>query len=190
MDEQPGRRGVSPRVIAATVVAVFVAPILLAWWMAVARPPGEHGLVNRGTLIRPPIDIKASAALAPLGDIELGPGEWAMLYYAPTCGADCRAVQTMLTTIHSVLGHDSTRVRLVSLLDEAVDAPGLQVLANPAARRYLAAAVSTASDNNGHEQGVVFLDWRGQIMIYYSNVDVPADIKKDLKRLLRGSKIN
>ena len=39
------------------------------------------------------------------------------------------------------------------------------------------------------EHGIVFLDWRGQIMMYFE-VDAPSgDIKKDVKRLLRASKI-
>ena len=37
--------------------------------------------------------------------------------------------------------------------------------------------------------GVVFLDWRGQIVSYFVIDADPANIKKDLKRLLRASKI-
>lgn len=50
-----------------TVLAVFVAPILVAWWLAIlhpeAAPPRQ---LNHGELIRPPVDFSADPAGAGL----------------------------------------------------------------------------------------------------------------------------
>lgn len=193
MNETPQRRGLPARVTLLLVVTAFVVPILIAWWMARVQPPasGSH-LVNRGTFIRPPLDIRADAALAPLTEIPLEPSEWALVYYAPgECADACRDAIEMLQTIRSVLGQATTRVRVAAVLDHAADVPAAtHLVADAAARARLAAAAAAGTGADTPLQaGVVFLDWRGQVMMYFADTSTPADIKKDLKRLLRASQI-
>jgi hypothetical protein len=53
----------------------------------------------------------------------------------------------------------------------------------------LSALATPTADPSTPDRGVVFLDWRGQIMMHFPDTALPADIKSDLKRLLRASKI-
>ena len=72
----------SSRLIGFLVVAAFVAPILMAWWMV--RTPSllsDMGLLNRGALVSPPIDIRLSERYGALRDLEMAPGEWAIVYF-------------------------------------------------------------------------------------------------------------
>ncbi|MGR8918613.1 MAG: hypothetical protein ACU85V_03265 [Gammaproteobacteria bacterium] len=188
------RGGLPPRLTLLLVVAAFVAPILIAWWFAFVSPPESSARLNRGVLIQPPLDARAERVLAPLGAIELGPGEWAMLAYtAGACGTDCNATLGMLRTIRQVLGHDGTRVRIAALADEAGATDvgdAVELIVDAPARARVAAGVSAGGGPAAAASGVVFLDWRGQLMLYFADASQPGDIKKDLKRLLRGSKIN
>ncbi|MEQ8496202.1 MAG: hypothetical protein RLW42_18465 [Gammaproteobacteria bacterium] len=189
----PTRRGLSSRITLLLVVSAFVVPILVAWWMARVQPPVSGGhLVNHGTFIRPPLDIHADDALAPLGAVPLAPSEWALVYYAPgACEDACVAAIEDLQTIRSLLGQATTRVRVAALIDRAgVNLAATHVVIDAAARERLARGVAAASGAGAsREEGIVFLDWRGQIMMYFPDVSAPADIKKDLKRLLRASQI-
>lgn len=170
------------------VVAVFVAPILAAWWLAHVAPPGDDRLLNHGTLLRPPLDIRATDELAALRAIPLAPGEWAMIYFTPgSCAEACTQAVDMLERIRSLLSHDATRVRIAVVTDtpSATAVPG--AVADASARARLAAAAPAGAAPGS---GIVFLDWRGQLMLYFPDAAQPADIKDDLKRLLRGSKID
>jgi len=187
MSESKPRAGLAPRATLALVVALFVLPILIAAWMA-RNQAGLDGqlLVNHGMFIRPPLDIETDPATAPLRDVALGPGEWAIVYFTSgACDAPCPTVVETLLTLKSLLGNAATRVRVVRVSDEAAAAEhGLISIADPGVRQRLAGLASSEVDS-----GVVFLDWRGQIMMLFPATAPPADIKSDLKRLLRASKI-
>ena len=185
----PNRSRAAPTVLA--LVVVFVAPIVIAWWLVVARPPSEsQGLLNHGTLIRPPLDVGSHPATQRLDHIELKPSEWAMMYVGPgRCEADCDLPLKKLASIRAVLGQGAIRVRIAALIDEAAEpAPGVDTVADRATRSFVSATI-TARVASAHEQGIVFLDWRRQIMMYFDVDAPPGDIKKDIKRLLRASKI-
>ena len=173
------------------LIAISVLPIVLAWWLAVVRPPlGEGKLLNHGALIRPPIDIAQTAETRPLEGIELAPGEWAMVYVGGgPCEAACEAVLSKLVTIRAVLGQGATRVRVAALVDARAGTVADVVLVTHREARSLVSTTLGARVAAGAERGIVFLDWRGQIMMYFEVDAPPGDIKKDIKRLLRASKI-
>lgn len=171
------------------VVAAFVVPIIAAWWLAMIEPPGEGaGLLNHGRLLTPPIDVRGDADYAVLDQLALGPGEWAMIFYsAGPCAEACRQELATLTTIRSLIGNDGTRVKVAALLDGgSAELPLVTTLVDPGARRKLAGRV--AADDVSAD-GTVFFDWRGQIMLHFPLGAPPADIKADIKRLLRGTKL-
>lgn len=173
------------------VVLAFVLPIGIAWWMALGHLPHEQALLNHGTLLRPPLDIRSDARLAPLAGVALGPGEWALTYYAAgPCEAACAERLTLLTTLRSLLGHDGTRVKVVALVDGgAVDVPLVTPLVDAAARSRLAELIAPGLSAGGADSGIAFLDWRHQLMLHFPTDAPPGDVKADLKRLLKGSKI-
>jgi len=179
----------APTILA--VVAAFLVPIVLAWWFAVVRPPSvEDGLINRGVLLRPPLDTASQPETFSLSRIELAPGEWAMVYVGPgACDVDCKETLSRLGTIRSLLGQGVTRVRTAALLDEAPkETLSVVVVADDTARSYVTEWVAARVADVG-PRGIIFLDWRRQVMMYFDMNAPPGDIKKDIKRLLRASKI-
>lgn len=175
------------------VVGAFVAPILVAWWFAIAHPetaPSKQ--LNHGELIHPPVDFGADPAGAALQALELAPAEWGLMYFgAGPCAADCERLVALLTTIRGLVGAQGARVHVAALVDAGPAQPIAQALtiASPEARALLAREAS-ARTGTARDQGIVILDSRRLVMMIFSTDAEPAGIKEDLKRLLRGSAIN
>ncbi|MGB1882570.1 MAG: hypothetical protein ACPHUF_01585 [Gammaproteobacteria bacterium] len=192
MNETPSTTNTRSKLTLLLVVAVFVMPIAVAWWYATLgadRIGGE--MLNHGELLSPPIDTRDNSALSILSSLSLGPGEWAMIYLArEACDPACQAALEKLLTIHTVLGHHGERVRLAATVSEdsaAQTSRRLEYFNEGGLRKALYDGLQPAQSNTAH---ILFLDWRGQIPIRFDGDAAPAGITKDLKRLLRGSKIN
>lgn len=175
------------------VVALFVAPIGLAWlyvhgwldWRA-------RGSVVHGALLEPPVDVRRLPAqsLGALCD-RLEPGEWAVLYLDPTgCDGACRAALDRLETVHLLLGHTGERVALAAFVGSPSPG-GIGDGAHAAALEVDPAAVAAIADSAPSMvfPAVAFMDWRGQLMMHFPATAPQADILKDLRRLLRASEI-
>lgn len=178
------------RVTLLVVVAMFIAPIVIAWWMAVIHPPAGDALLNHGRLVEPPIDIEAAAPAHPLRAIALGPSEWAVVYLTSgSCGDRCLRQLDVLSTIRELLGNDGGRVHVGVLADAGtVERPRVQAINSEAARAFVERTLAERIPGVS-APGIVLLDWRGQMMMYFADDARPGDIKSDLKRLLRASAI-
>ncbi|MEX2482337.1 MAG: hypothetical protein WD928_15875 [Gammaproteobacteria bacterium] len=191
MSDPTPRRGMSPSTTLVLVVAAFVVPILIAWWMAFGRGDVEPAhLTNHGRFISPPLDIRNDPSTTSMEDIPLAPGEWAVIHFTRgACAAACADTAATLLTLKSLLGNAVTRVRVAVISDAPGPLPREVVaIVDPAARQRLS-SVTAMNRSDPPSSGVVFLDWRGQVMLFFPDASRPADIKSDLKRLLRGSKI-
>ncbi len=181
----------SSRLIGFLVVAAFVAPILMAWWMV--RTPSllsDMGLLNRGALVSPPIDIRLSERYGALRDLEIAPGEWAIVYFTDSrCEDNCLETLNLLSTIRILLGHSGTRVQINGLFASG-NAEQLGYLNDSDALTSLSTELAVRTEIATVTSGIFFLDWRGQIVSYFPENADPADIKKDIKRLLRASKLD
>lgn len=186
---EPRRNGWVPMV----VIAVFVAPILVAWWFAISHPEAvPHRQLNHGELIQPPIDFAADPAGAALEALALAPAEWGLVYFgAGPCESACQRSLALLATIRGLIGAQGARVHVAALVDAAPGPAQAQVLtiAAPEARALLAREAA-ARTGKSRDQGIVILDSRRLAMMIFSVDADPAGIKDDLKRLLRGSAIN
>lgn len=172
------------------VLAAFVAPILLAWWFAIVHPEAApQQQLNHGKLIHPPIDFSSDPAAVARAALELAPAEWGLMYFgAGPCTADCTRGIEMLTTIRSLLGAQGARVHVAALLDGPAPAAIAQavVIIDARTRRGLAGEIRTRTGTVS-DSGIVILDSRRLAMMSFPPDAPPADIKEDLKRLLRGS---
>lgn len=176
------------RLTLAAVIAVFAMPILIAWWFAHAPPASlSQGLVNHGRLIEPPIAVHTDTALAPLADVRLAPGEWAMVAVAAgACDSVCLVTTQRLLDVRTVLGQAATRTRVVLLADEVADTPaGVVPVVDPQARAALARALPA----DAPVPAIVLLDFRGSVVMHFPADADPGAVKADLKRLLRASKV-
>lgn len=186
------RRG-RPRRTIALLLAVFVVPIVVAWWFAVVHPIGDReNLLNHGRFLEPPIDINSSAAAEPLLAVGLQPGEWAMIYLgAGPCAQSCMQAVDKLHAVRNVLGLAATRVQVYAVVGGApllASGPAPTPIVAPPLRAFIATQAG-ARDDEFPDEAIIFLDWRDQIMLYFGTAAPPADIKGDIKRLLRASRI-
>ena len=173
------------------VIACFILPLVVAW-MLVQSPQsvGLGPLLNKGFLLQPPLDIKSEIELEPLQTITLEPSEWgAILFTNGLCEAKCVKAASNLAVIRDVLGHSGSRFKLIGLFESEKDISGFMHIRNTNLAQQLAKLVKERGVVEPVSDGVVFLDWRGQIVNYFVIDADPASIKKDLQRLLRASKI-
>ena len=173
------------------VVAAFVVPILVAYWFAILHPEAApKRLLNRGSLIEPPIAFDADPAGQALRVLDLQPDEWGLVYFGTgPCAQECLARLELASTIRTLIGAQGKRVHLVALVDEAPASPPAltRVIADAAARGLLSAEL--AKRGAPAEAGYVFVDARRIAMMAFAPDAPPADIKEDLKRLLRASSV-
>jgi len=161
------------------VAAAFLGtPLLAALWYAYGDA-GQGAKLNRGTLVDPPRRIAGAVALG-LED------RWALVVAAPSgCETPCRATLVMLRQVRASFGPDVGRIaRLLVAPDGATLAaehPDLRVLAPGEAAALLAALGPLAPDQ------AAVVDPQGFVMLTYAPGTGPADVKSDLKRLLKNS---
>jgi hypothetical protein len=194
----------SPRTALVLSAAMFLLPLLLAWFMysgAISYQP--EATRNLGQLVDPPLPLDwrdAIVAEAPgAGSAEpfQGPGEhWSVLFPVPDhCGEPCRAEAVALRQVHRALGRHQDRVRIVLLLSgqaEPATVSGLrdtysefQLINDPSGR------LESVLRQTGRAPGTVYLvDPLGNIMMSYEAGSDPNHIKQDLKKLLTWSKLD
>lgn len=174
------------------VLVSFVAPIVIAYWFAILHPEAvPRKLVNRGTLLEPPVALVEGPARADFEAMARQPDEWSLLYFtAGPCDARCAAQLDLAGTIRALIGAQGKRVHLLALLDEAPAAvpPLVKVMNQPTARAALASELGRRL-GAPPMAGYVFLDARHLAMMFFSTDAPPGDIKEDLKRLLRASSV-
>ncbi|MFT4580603.1 MAG: hypothetical protein ACI915_002688 [Gammaproteobacteria bacterium] len=185
------------RLILVGIAMIFVGPILIAGLYSSGHLQlHSFARTNRGQLISPPVDLRELSAVQPLFDrADLGVGEWLLLYVAPKeCAAVCESTIERLSTIRSVLGYSGQRVHILGLSNVAVPAEtsnspyAAKLMPDPVVHSALLDAFrSQVPDASPPE--ILFIDWRKQMVLRFDPEAESADIKKDLKKLLRASKI-
>ena len=173
----------SDRLTFALVAAAFLGtPLVAALWYAYGDA-GHGAKLNRGTLIDPPRAVEGAAALG-LSD------RWTFVVRTrETCAARCAETLIMLRQLRLSFGKDAKHLARVLVsgqpeLDRAALAaehPDLRVLGAAEAR-----ALVDALDQDVAGQTFV-VDPLGNAMLRYAPGAPPADIKADMKRLLKNS---
>jgi hypothetical protein len=163
-------------------LAFLGTPLLAVLWYAYGDV-GHGPRVNRGTLIDPPRPVEGAKALG-LEDY------WTLVVYAPErCDPACIDALIMLRQVRLSFGQDADKLARVLVSGQA-DAdraalgpahPDLRVLGAHDARA-LVEVLGPARD------GASFVvDPLGNAMLAYAPGAPPADVKADLKRLLKNS---
>jgi len=182
------------------LAALFLVPLVLAFFLyyATGWRPAAH--LNHGTLITPPRPLPQTP-LAPLLPQEstqapaLFRGKWTLVYVGDgACAADCHAALYLMRQTRLSLNTEMGRVARVFLVtggccDRAfleAEHRGLDVrdAAASQAQRLLAAF---PPDGRAHTLFVV--DPLGNLMMSYDAREDPHGLLEDLKKLLRLSQI-
>jgi len=201
----------SSRLVLVAISALFILPLILAWMLfkgTISMEPVETR--NLGRLVQPPIAVDWQGNLAPLpgeGDTSnsetagLFTDHWTVVHIVPgQCLSSCLQAVRGLRQVHMASGRDQVRIRIALFLpnsppDElarefAEIYPKFQLFQVPdrAIREVLE---STASDFSAQSAGSSYLiDPIGNIMMFYPAGYDPNDLNKDLKRLLKWSKLD
>lgn len=185
------------------VVVLFLSPLLLSWYVFNYTDFIEmRGLSNKGDLILPPKQLGDLALIDPLHDDKKESlfGKWNLVYVASTCDNKCEDNLYLMRQTHLSMDKHSLRVQKVLLLtdqpvaqlkDMMVEFRGQQVInTNEMDVNDLLSKFRLNEADEPTQAGRLYIvDPLGNLMMSYESDTNPRDIYKDLKKLLRGSRI-
>jgi len=198
------KTSLSPRTILVIIAAMFLLPLLLAWFMysgAIEYRPASTR--NFGELVVPPVPIRWEDTV-----LIAGPGEmfsdavqafndhWVILYDVPEpCQENCVHEVSALRQIHRASGRNQSRVRIALLTPGTGTTEASDTLRGIYSKFHLihdtAGKLRIALDQASQRTpGAYLIDPLGNIMMAYEAGADPNDLKQDLKRLLTWSKLD
>jgi len=148
-----------------------------------------RNFVNYGELFGP---VRIEADKAPAG-FEPVRGKWAFLMVdSGGCDAYCQRKLYIMRQVRLTQGEDMQRVERVWLLDD-VRTPAPELLADYKGTQVLAPGASGLLERLAPEgkarDHIYLVDPLGNVMMRYPRDPDPSLIKKDLKRLLKASRV-
>ena len=180
---------------------IFLGPLVLAWTLygaGIWRPTGQ---VNHGVLLDPPATVpEVSLELVSGGrtDEEFLRRRWTMLYLTRNgCDPACLDTLANMRQVRLSLGRYADRIERVLL----VDGPAPQAsVAELLESEHPGLLIPMASGDNSRELvgmlveagaagSIYVIDPLGNLLLSYASDVEAADLKEDLKRLLRLSRI-
>ncbi len=178
------------------IAALFLVPVIVAWFLYSGRTGLGSGPDAHGVLSDPPVEL-GDIALPAGGDAGAEArltGRWTFLYLERgECGTACEEALVRMRQVRLALGKDATRVQRVFLpvvmepdYNRAAQAfPGMVVLpAGTPGRGELIERIGS------RQQGEVLLvDPLGNLILSYPPGLDPDGLFRDAKHLLRLSKI-
>jgi cytochrome oxidase Cu insertion factor (SCO1/SenC/PrrC family) len=189
---------ISPRASLLIIAAMFLLPLLLAWFMyngTIDYKPAATR--NFGQLVEPPVPLNWQDAImlpgsdAPgLNAAEAFSDKWVILYPVPDpCLDTCLQAVSALRQIHRAAGRQQARIRIALLIRDNGSLSIESTLRDTYARFQLIrdpdGKVASTLQRATVEPGAVYLiDPLGNIMMTYKEGADPNKLKQDLKRLL------
>ena len=188
----------------AALFLIFALPVVVAWVIYATRDdwtPAEA--TAAGALVhpaRPAPELALTAADGTTISLEaLVADDWTLLVHAPEgCARDCRDRLQVLANTRLALGEDMHRGALALILgpgaplpEQAALPPGLQTarLPDAGAAQALGSWLAPPAGAPAAEQGIYLVDPLGNLMMYYAPGEDPKGILRDLRRLLKASRI-
>jgi len=181
------------------LMALFLSPVVAAWlW----KPDTFR---NRGELIDPPRPLANVQMISPDGgrvDLNTFFGRWTYLFFVDNdCKDSCKRLSDAIERVRLSQGKNEKRIRLIvvtltpdslpSLSQIRLAMPQTVVLAVEAPKReiLLSQFSSQAGVLTEHPSKIYLVDPLGNLMMSYPVQSDPTDLRKDISRLLRASRI-
>jgi cytochrome oxidase Cu insertion factor (SCO1/SenC/PrrC family) len=200
----------TPRTTLVIIAAMFLLPLVLAWLMYTGVLDFQpESTKNRGVLVSPPIpfDWRLANSLSETGSTPARFGNlsehWVVLYPLDgACDSECERHLFSLRQVHLASGRHRDRIRLVVLLadqpsKETIDTIGaiyrefiMAADISGKLRRATEKASDSTSPPTSKDGSTYLIDPLGNIMMVYPVTADPNDLKEDLKRLLKWSKLD
>ena len=181
------------------LMALFLSPVIAAWFWT------PDTFRNRGELIDPPRPLVSVPLISPDGsDVDLATlfGRWTYVFFVEAgCDESCKQLADAVERVRLSQGKNEKRVRLMvitlspdalSSLDEIrLIMPKTIVLGvNAAEKEQLMSQFMPSGGGSVLPSGSIFLvDPMGNLMMRYPATADPTDLRKDISRLLRASRI-
>ena len=199
------------RLLLLAILAAFAVPLLLAIvWLRVVQSgaAGDLGDTSRGELIRPAVPLEGqvfeNGALADADggnvDLETFRGIWTMLYVPDgDCGDVCEKNLYHMRQVRLALNNRMKRVQRMVLVADGTPLPAALVAEHPgllvldgdvAARDALIDQIGAAEAGMAPLEDAIYLvDPLGNLMMRFDPELDPGSMFKDVKHLLKVSKI-
>ena len=182
------------------VALLFLTPFIGALLMTKFVPGyNPFGTANRGTLISPVVAVGADGLVALDGkavDDRSFTGKWSLLVFsASDCAQDCRQRLETTQKVRLLLNKDASRVQRL-LVVESSDPGWIPALLK--SDQYLRVVKATSGWRQAfYVEGrdavssarVFVIDPQGYLMMFYEPGFEPQSMLKDLKRLLKTSRL-
>ena len=179
----------SNALVALSLLLVFLGPLLVAWWIVESETTKGMGRSNHGYLITPPVDVRLEKGLRALQGIDLQAGEWGILYFTSgECSERCQNKIEVLKLMRTLLARDGPRLHLWVLAEQGQHTNNQNFIVNLEAASKLKEILTKRFPEASFADGAVIIDWRFQVMMFYPELK-PDGVKKDVSRLLRGSRL-
>ena len=193
----------SNRITIVLVVLLFVSPLFLSWYVFNHTDFLEaRGTSNNGDLIVPVRPIGDLALIDPYNNERNDSiyGKWNLVYVTDSCDKQCEENIYIIRQTHLSMDKHSLRVQKVLLLTEQpidqikgmlTNFRGQQIINNANINVYdvLEKFRLNEADNPLKANRLYIVDPLGNLMMSYEPGINPRKIYKDLKKLLRGSRI-
>ncbi len=181
------------------LMALFLLPVVAAWLWT------PSSFRNRGDLVSPPRPLPQLSVLLPDGNraaLDSNFGRWTYFVFIPgPCEDACRQLASTVERVRMSQGKNGKRIQLLMLsltpseLDSlsalSREAPDIRVLGLDREQQeallgvFGAGAGSTAPDSSR----IYLVDPMGNLMMSYPTDSDAKDLRKDIGRLLRASRI-
>jgi hypothetical protein len=183
----------------AALAAVFLLPLVLAFYTYYGTDWRPAARVNHGTLITPvrPLPTLAlpGVRIGAAAPVALFRTRWSLVYVGDgACDRSCQQTLYVMRQTRLALGHDMTRVERVFLA--TADCCDREFLAREHEGLVLvdaggpsAAALVREFPASGREHTLFLVDPHGNLMMSYDARQDPRGLLEDLKKLLRLSHI-
>lgn len=185
------------------VVIAFISPLVLSWFVFNHTDFLEmRGMNNHGALIEPPRPIENISLIDPRNADRKDSlhGKWSMAYVASTCDRHCMDNVYRMRQLHVAMDKHSLRVQKVLILTEQHASELSEPFAEFAGQQVIDANFVdvntlvnkfrlTETDNPLTAGRLYIIDPLGNLMMSFQAEANPRDILKDLKKLLRASRI-
>ena len=185
---------------------LFMTPAFVAWVMHNSSEQGwrPEGTTNQGTLVHParPLTLPADMMVADVSASDYLSGKWTLLYIGDAdCDDVCSGNLYKIRQVRIAQNENMKRIQTLYMVlgDELPDALGAMLASDysnmdvalvPAslAEQFSADFLIDGVSMEGAER-IYFVDPLGNLMMYYSTDANPGGMLKDLKKLLKYSKI-
>ena len=198
--ENPNKKN---KIIITAIIIVFTGPLILSWFIFNHTDFLEaRGTSNYGQIIKPPILLEDFSLVDPTNLERKNTlyGKWSMIFVAESCDEICMENVYRMRQIHMGIGKHSLRVQKVLFLTNQHPGELSKLFINYAGQQVIntdSVDLDTLLDKfrsekviNPTKAGHIYIsDPLGNLMMSYPSDINPKGILKDLKKLLRASRI-